>query len=109
MKRTSPPAGVQARPVATPGRETRSSTSSYSKRGEPRYWITCSGVTVTGTGDRNAGTGDPVPGHLFRRYGHRLRAALREPARRLPRHRGDLPLEIPDAGLAGVTADQQPD
>ena len=35
MNRMSPPAGVQARPVATPGTLVRSATS-FSKRGAPR-------------------------------------------------------------------------
>ena len=46
---TSPPAGVQARPVTTPGTRVRCSTSSSSKRGTPRNETTTSGVTRTGS------------------------------------------------------------
>ena len=48
-KRMSPPAGVHARPVATPGTRVRSSSSSNSKRGAPRNEVTASGVIRAGS------------------------------------------------------------
>ena len=47
MNRMSPPAGVQANPIATPGSRVRSSASSSSKRGTPRNDVIRSGVTRT--------------------------------------------------------------
>ena len=47
--RMSPPAGVHAMPVATPGSRVRSSSSSNSKRGAPRNEVTASGVIRAGS------------------------------------------------------------
>ncbi len=51
--RMSPPTGVQASPVATPGRSIRSATSSRN-RGRPRYSATVSAVTRTGPASPSA-------------------------------------------------------
>ena len=81
-KRTSPPVGVHARPMATPGFFVRSSTSSSRNLGAPSSSTTSAGVTVTGCSWPSA-----------RR------------ARHLPAERGDLALEVPHARLARVAAD----
>ena len=78
--RMSPPAGVQASPVATPGTLVRSATS-LSKRGAPRMRARSSAPIATLRG-------------LPRGDGHRGVA----------QHRADLALEAPHAGLARVVA-----
>ena len=81
MKSTSPPTGVQARPMATPGSLVRSSISS----------------------SRNLGA--PSSSHDdFGRDGDRRLVAFRAPPRGLAAERADFALEIPDAGLARVAA-----
>ena len=82
MKSTSPPAGVHARPMATPGFFVRSSISSSRNRGAPSSSTTTSGVTATGSSWPSA----------------RRRADLAA-------ERGDLALEVAHAGLARVAAD----
>src|SRR5213593_1310566 len=77
MKSRSPPAGVHASPATTPGIRVRSSSSSYSKRGTPRYDVTESGVIVA------AAAGD------------------------LPADAADLTLEISHAGLPGVAPGEE--
>ena len=47
--RMSPPAGVHASPVTTPGTPVRCSSSSNSNRGWPRNEVTMSGVTRAGS------------------------------------------------------------
>src|SRR5207247_2033984 len=81
--RTSPPVGVQARPVATPGRAVRSTTSSKN-RGTAQII----GEAVGGDAER--------PG-----------LALREAAGDLAGHGGDLAFEVPHARLAGIAAHDQ--
>ena len=82
MKSTSPPAGVQARPMATPGCLVRSSISSSRKRGAPSIATTTSGVTASA-----------------------VLVAFRAPPGGFPADRPDLALEVAHAGLARVSAD----
>ena len=80
-KRMSPPAGVQARPTATPGCPARSAISGSNRTG-PSSSARSSGAIVTG----------PVS------------SVLGDAARDLPAHRADLALEVAHAGLARVAA-----
>ena len=81
MKRMSPPTGVQARPVATPGSAVRSATSDMNFCG-PRYSGTSSALTTNFSFEPSA----------------TLTAT--------PRHdRADLALEVAHAGLARVAVD----
>ena len=84
MKMISPPIGVQTSPVATPGRSTRSSASSFSKRGAPRI----------------------LRDH-FRRNIQRLHFAFGKGSRRLAADGRDLALEVADACLTGIAANEQ--
>ena len=86
MNSTSPPAGVHARPMATPGSLVRSSISSSRNVGAPSISVTTIGVIVSG------------------RLG-----AFGPPARGLAAERADLPLEVADAGFARVAVDDGPD
>ena len=85
MKRISPPVGVQASPVATPGVPVRSATS-RKKRGGPSTSGTIAAV------DR-----------------HPLALALGVLACDLAADRRDLALEVPQARLAGVVGDDLAD
>ena len=86
MNSTSPPTGVHAMPIATPGFFVRSSISSSRKRGAPSSSTTVSRVSVDG---------------LLLPFG---------PAPRdLPDERRDLALEIADTRLARVAANDEPD
>ena len=80
-KRMSPPTGVQARPVATPGTEVRWATS-FSKRVGPSTSATSSASKCT-----------------------LVDLALGDAHGRAAQQRADLPLEAAAAGLAGVLAD----
>ena len=82
MKSTSPPTGVQARPVATPGTRVRRLTSAWTLR-RPSSSATLPRLTLT---------------RLRRR-------PLRDLARDLAADRADLALELADAGLARVAGD----
>ncbi len=81
MNSTSPPAGVHARPIATPGSLVRSSISSSRNVGAPSISTTTSGVIV----DRRL-------------------VAFGAAARDLAAERADLALEVADAGFARVAA-----
>ena len=83
MNSTSPPTGVQARPIATPGSLVRSSISSSRNFGAPSISTTTSGVISIG---------------VFVAFG--------PPPRDLAAERPDLALQVPHARLAGVAADQ---
>ena len=85
MKRISPPTGVQARPVATPGSSVRSATS-----------------LVNGAGPRNART-SLLASHDDRRRRRPFGDLHGDAAD----DRGDLPLERADAGLARVAVDDE--
>src|ERR1044071_9890865 len=82
MKSTSPPTAVYATPVATPGSEVRLRTSPEKGRG---------------------------PSHSRGRVGdlELLGASLRDLGRRLAADVGDAALEVADAGLARVLADDR--
>ena len=82
MNRMSPPTGVQARPVATPGKLVRiaSSLSNFSGR----ECVQVVGVDV-----------------------HVLRAAFGDAHRDIAEHGADLALEIAHAGFARVVADDR--
>ena len=54
MKSTSPPVGVHARPIATPGCFVRSSISSSRNRGAPSISVTTSSVTTSGDSSPSA-------------------------------------------------------
>ncbi len=82
MNSTSPPAGVQARPTATPGSFVRFSISSSRKVGAPSISTTTSGVMTIRLSSPSA----------------RLRATLRH-------KRANFSFEVADACLAGVAAD----
>ena len=79
MNRMSPPTGVQARPVATPGPAARLATSA-SKRAGPRI-----GGQVRGVDARSAAAAPSATAH-----------------RDAAEHRADLALEAAHAGFAGV-------
>ena len=79
----SPPTGVQARPVATPGTLVRIATS-FSNLRAPRIACRSSGSMRT-----------------------RSRAAFGDAHRDVAQHRADLALEIAHAGLARVVADDR--
>ena len=81
MNSTSPPAGVHARPMATPGSFVRSAISS----------------------SRNVGRAEDLDDH-FRRDGH-LASSPRRGGAPLCGRGADLALEIPHAGFARVVAD----
>jgi hypothetical protein len=86
MKSTSPPAGVHASPIATPG-----------SFGALAHLLV--------EEDRRSE-------HLFddlRRDGERLLVALGAAPRRLAAQRADLAIEIADAGLARIAADHRPE
>src|SRR5712672_1791214 len=82
MKRMSPPVGVQARPVATPGTLVRIATS-FSKRRGPR---------IAGRAAASMRTRSAAP------------SAIRMTARR-----ADQPFQVAHAGLARVVADDDAD
>ena len=84
MNRISPPTGVQARPVATPGREVRRRDSAW-KRGVPSSSRTRGSETLT----------------------LRVAIALGDPQRDLAHDGADLPLELAHAGLARVAGDDR--
>ena len=85
MNRISPPVGVQARPVATPGTLVRMATSFSNRRGP-----------------RMAGSSAPSM---------RMRSALpfRDAHGDVAADRADQPLEVAHAGLARVVADDGAD
>src|SRR5215210_2408619 len=85
MKRTSPPVSVHATPVATPGREVRNETS---------WWIR--------GGPRNSGRRGPSTVSVGVSPSSGVRLA---PGGNLPRDRANPSLEVADAGLARVLAD----
>ena len=85
MNRMSPPTGVQASPVATPGTLVRMATSSSK---------------IGGAEDR-AEVGD--------RDGDRPRLALGDPGRGPSQRPPDLALEVPDARLPRVVLDDRPE
>ena len=82
-KSTSPPAPVTARPVATPGTDTRSARSSAWNRWRPEQ--VGAGRPRRPTTGRGGAAGDP-DGHLAERL-------------------AELALELAHAGLAGVAGD----
>ena len=84
MNSTSPPAGVHARPIATPGSLVRSSISSSRNVGAPSISTTTSGVIAT-----------------------RRLVAFGAAPRDLAAERADLALEVADAGLARVAANHR--
>ena len=77
--RTSPPAPVTARPVATPGTEVRIAAS-WKTFGRPSASRTAASSTAIGA----------------------CRLARRDVRRGLPQQRAELALQLPDAGFAGV-------
>ena len=81
MNRMSPPTGVQARPVATPGTLVRIATS-FSNRGAPR---------IAADRPRAMRIG-PLP-------------PFGDPHRGVAQHLADLALQAAHAGLAGVALD----
>ena len=83
--RISPPVGVQARPVATPGTLVRMATS-FSKRRGPR-----------------------IGGERRLVDAHALGAAFGDAHGDVPADRADVPFQIAHAGLARVVADDRPD
>ena len=85
MKRISPPVGVQASPVATPATPVRSASSRKNRDGPSRS-ATRLGSIVVG-----------------------VALALGAAAGHLAADRGDLPLEVPQARLAGVVGDDPAD
>ena len=86
MKRISPPVGVQASPVATPGMPVRSASSRKNRDGPSR-----SATSLRFDGDR-------------------LRAGPRRGGGPILRQiDGDLALEVAQAGLAGVIGDDLAD
>ena len=85
MNSMSPPTGVHASPVATPGRLVRIATS-FSNRARPE------------DGRQVAGIDDDA-----------RRRALGDLHRRAAEHAADLALEIAHAGLARVVADDRAD
>src|SRR5215218_4231464 len=85
MKRTSPPTGVTASPVATPGSAVRFRTSAAKRRG-PSHTRTRLSPTA----------------RRFARPSAISRAAFAE-------ERCELPLEVADAGLPRVLADDDAD
>ena len=84
MNSTSPPAGVHARPIATPGSLVRSAISSSRKIGAPSISTTTSGVMTSAAS-----------------------CAFGPPPRRLAAQRADLAIEVPHARLARVAADHR--
>ena len=86
MNSTSPPAGVHARPIATPGSFVRSSISSSRNLGAPSISTTTSGVIA-----------------------ERRLVALGATPRGLAAERADLPFEVAHARLARVAANHRPD
>ena len=86
MNRTSPPTGVHARPVATPGTLVRRRCS-----------------------EKNAPLAEQLAGALGRDPDLALRLALGDVAGDLAQHGADLALEVADAGLARVLLDDRLD
>src|SRR3954465_13268091 len=98
MKSTSPPVGVYARPVATPGTAVRSAASCQ-KRWRPRASRTASSSRATGADTSPAASRVAV---------FRSRAPAGGRARGgLPRQRPELALEVADARLARVLPDDR--
>ena len=81
---TSPPTPVTARPVATPGTAVRTAAS-WKNFGRPSASRTAARSMVTGA----------------------ARRARRDPGRRLPKQRAQLPLQLPDARFARVVGDDE--
>ena len=88
MNSTSPPTPVTARPVATPGTATRSAAS------KKNFWPAQVVADALGR-DHDDSASPPVP--------------RRDLGRHLAQHLADLALQVPDAGLARVVADDDAD